>query len=134
MIRVKMATRRQRDIWLYLDILPDPPMVGSSPRSPDMPHCLHQHTKRAMLGDPETIMVFLKHFDTTWQSLLGIGKIYIPRTSKVNDLFPLINERMGWLPWTPLRLYEVTNVISPRTSHVNMPSFPRKSNLARSSS
>jgi len=109
-----MATRRQRDIWLYLDILPDPPMVGSSPRSPETPHCLHQHAKRALLGDPGTIMVFLKHFDTTRQSLLGIGKVYISRTSKVNDLIPLINEKMGWLSWRPLRLYEVTNGISPQ--------------------
>ena len=34
-------------------------------------------------------MIFLKHFDTARQSLLGICKIYAPRTSKVRDLIPI---------------------------------------------
>lgn len=52
-------------------------------------------------------MVFLKHFDTTKQNLLGVGKVYMQRTSKVGDLVPIINERMRWTPGTPLKLYEV---------------------------
>lgn len=51
-------------------------------------------------------MVFLKHFDTSKQTLCGIGKAYIPKTAKVADLVPLINERMRWLPGTPLKLFE----------------------------
>jgi len=51
-------------------------------------------------------MVFLKHFDTSKQTLCGIGKVYIPKTSKVADLVPLINERMRWPPGTPLKLFE----------------------------
>lgn len=52
-------------------------------------------------------MVFLKHFDTSKQTLYGIGKTYMPRNSKVGDLIPIINERMRWGPTTPLKLYEV---------------------------
>ena len=53
------------------------------------------------------IMVFLKHFDATGQSLFGIGKVHIPRASKVSDLIPIINERMRWESGTQLKLYEV---------------------------
>lgn len=52
-------------------------------------------------------MVFLKHFDTSKQTLLGAGKAYVPRNSKVGDLYPVINERMRWPAGTPLKLYEV---------------------------
>jgi len=52
-------------------------------------------------------MVFLKHFDTSKQTLYGAGKVYVPRNSKVQDLHPAINERMRWTPGTPLKLYEV---------------------------
>jgi ubiquitin carboxyl-terminal hydrolase 7 len=52
-------------------------------------------------------MIFLKHFDTSRQTLLGAGKQYVSRTSKVGDLVPLINERMRLPTGTNLRLYEV---------------------------
>lgn len=52
-------------------------------------------------------MIFLKHFDTSKQSLYGVGKVYMARASKVGDLIPVINERMRWTPGTPLKLYEV---------------------------
>lgn len=53
------------------------------------------------------VIVFLKHFEITKQSLFGIGKIHIPKDEKVSDLIPIINERMKWAPGTPLELYEV---------------------------
>ena len=56
-----------------------------------------------------TIMIFLKHFDTAKQSLFGVGKVYIPRASKVDDLIPIINEKMKWASGTQLKLYEVTD-------------------------
>lgn len=59
---------------------------------------------------PGTIMIFLKHFDTSKQQLFGAGKVYMQRNSKVSDLFPLINERMRWTPGTPLKLYEASLV------------------------
>ena len=51
-------------------------------------------------------MVFLKHFNTSKQTLLGVGKTYMLRTAKVGDLVPIINEKMGWTPGTALKLYE----------------------------
>lgn len=51
-------------------------------------------------------MIFLKHFDIANQKLTGVGKVYVPRASKVSDLIPIINERMRWTPDTPLKLYE----------------------------
>ncbi|KAJ7156042.1 hypothetical protein C8R43DRAFT_421204 [Mycena crocata] len=83
-IRNNMAAR-QNDLRLYLDIIPDP-------SKPDPP--------------PQSIMVFLKHFDTSKQTLLGAGKAYMLRTSKVSELAHVINERMRWTPGTPLKLYE----------------------------
>lgn len=52
-------------------------------------------------------MIFLKNFDTSKQTLYGVGKVYVSRNSKVQDLHPMINERMRWTPGTPLKLYEV---------------------------
>lgn len=52
-------------------------------------------------------MIFLKHFDTSKQTLYGAGKVYVLRSSKVGDLCSIINERMRWTPGTPLKLYEV---------------------------
>ncbi|KAF6765135.1 ubiquitin carboxyl-terminal hydrolase 5 [Ephemerocybe angulata] len=83
-IRNNMSAR-QSDLRLYLDIIPDP-------TKPDPP--------------PQSIMIFLKHFDTSKQSLLGAGKVCVLRSNKVGDLVPLINERMRWTPGTPLKLYE----------------------------
>jgi ubiquitin carboxyl-terminal hydrolase 7 len=57
-------------------------------------------------------MVFLKHFDTSKQTLFGAGKTYMPRTSKVGDLIPIINEKMRWISGTALKLYEVTAVLA----------------------
>jgi len=52
-------------------------------------------------------MIFVKHFDMSKQTLYGVGKVYVSRNSKVQDLHPIINERMRWTPGTPLKLYEV---------------------------
>ncbi|KAI6103506.1 hypothetical protein F5141DRAFT_1189842 [Pisolithus sp. B1] len=83
-IRNNMAAR-QSDLRLYLDVITDP-------SKPDPPQ--------------GHIMIFLKHFDTSKQSLFGVGKVYVSRNSKVQDLHPIINERMRWAPGTPLKLYE----------------------------
>jgi len=76
---------RQNDLRLYLDVMPDP-------SKPDPP--------------AGSIMVFLKHFDTSKQTLYGVGKVYVSRNCKVQDLYSIINERMRWTPGTPLKLYE----------------------------
>ncbi|KII89207.1 hypothetical protein PLICRDRAFT_599629 [Plicaturopsis crispa FD-325 SS-3] len=83
-IRNNMAAR-QNDLRLYLDVISD-------------------HGK---LEPPSgSIMIFLKHFDTSKQTLFGVGKVYVARNSKVGDLAPIINEKMLWTPGTPLKLYE----------------------------
>ena len=42
------------------------------------------------------LLVFLKHFDADAQSLKGIGHIYLKKSAKVSDMFPLILSKMGW--------------------------------------
>ena len=90
-IRNNMAVRQQNDLRLYLDVISDPAHVSSkycnvfaaahegfSPLQPEMP--------------AGCIMIFLKHFDATRQTLYGIGKVYVLRTAKVGDLNQYINE------------------------------------------
>lgn len=76
-------------------------------------------------------MIFLKNFDTTKQSLYGIGKVYVLRSSKVGDLIPIINERMRWSGGTPLKLFEVAFRNFAPTNHQSYShdSICRKSNL-----
>jgi ubiquitin carboxyl-terminal hydrolase 7 len=76
---------RQNDLRLYLDIVQD------------------NYKQEIPNG---YIMVFLKHFDNDKQRLLGLGKTYVNRNSKVSDLFPYINEQMRWPPGSPIKLYE----------------------------
>lgn len=76
-------------------------------------------------------MIFLKHFDTSKQTLYGIGKVHVQRASKVSDLVPLINERMRWTPGTPLKLYEVWHPFIHSSEYVVADADnDRKSNLA----
>ncbi len=58
--------------------------------------------------DSNTVMIFLKNFSVNDQTLKGIGKVYVQRNSKVGDLVPIINEMMGWMSTTPIRLYEAS--------------------------
>ena len=57
---------------------------------------------------PQSIIIFLKHFDVSKQSIFGVGKVYMAKASKVGDLVPVINNRMRWTNDTPLKLYEVS--------------------------
>ena len=75
-------------------------------------------------------MVFLKHFDAAKQSLLGIGKVYMPGTSKATDLIPVINERMKWEPGKSMKFYEVRGGEFSPIWGVDLVFFPRKSNMA----
>jgi len=125
-----MAAPTQQDLWLYLDFLPDPSKVGCTPRFPGILCCLHPHKKESQSGNPETTMVFLKHFDVTRQSLFGVGKINMPKASKVSDLIPAINERMEWASGTSLKFYEVANGALSPTRRADPQSSPRKLNLA----
>jgi len=87
-IRNTMAAR-QTDLRLYLDVIAD----ANGQPLPD-------------INNPNSIMIFLKYFDVSKQTLLGVGKVYVQKNSKVGDLAYVINERMRWQPTTPLKLYE----------------------------
>lgn len=42
------------------------------------------------------LLVFLKYFDATSQTLLGVGHIYVRKHSKVGEMIPIIHQLMGW--------------------------------------
>ena len=49
---------------------------------------------QAQMSNNPPVLVFLKYFDTTAQTLRGIGHVYIRKHSKVADLIPLIMNLM----------------------------------------
>lgn len=53
-----------------------------------------------------SLMIFLKYFDVSGQTLVGISRMYVQKGMKVGDLVPKINELMRWPPTTQCRLYE----------------------------
>jgi ubiquitin carboxyl-terminal hydrolase 7 len=53
-------------------------------------------------------MVFLKWFDCSRQTLLGQGKVFVNKNSKVSELVGIIQEKMGWPASTPIKLFEVS--------------------------
>ncbi|GAA6033904.1 hypothetical protein NBRC10512_001767 [Rhodotorula toruloides] len=88
-VRDKMASR-QHDLKLYLEYI-DPQT---------------KHDWQVLHGTEPPIMVFVKHFDPNKQTLAGVGHFYVHRNMRVMDLASKINERMGYLPTTPLKIYE----------------------------
>lgn len=90
-VRDKMASKTH-DLKLYLEQLHD---------LYKQPHLLPPEAKEP------PIMVFVKHFDVSGQSLTGLGHFYVTRGQKVGDLVPMINAKVGYPHDTPLKLYEV---------------------------
>lgn len=90
MVRDRMASRQQ-DLRLFLEVL-DPQSLAMTHLDPAAPS--------------QSILLFLKYFDTSRQSLLGVSRMYVPRQMKVGDLVPTINEMMRWPPTTQVKLYE----------------------------
>ncbi|KAK4688080.1 ubiquitin carboxyl-terminal hydrolase 7, partial [Tremellales sp. Uapishka_1] len=88
-IRNTMAARAT-DLRLYLDYNPD-------------------HAKfNALHADANSppIMLFLKWFDFSRQTLLGQGKVFVNKNQKVSELAGVIQEKMGWPSSTPIKLFE----------------------------
>ena len=113
-IRNNMAAR-QADLRLYLDVIPESSRVGGL--------CCLLLVETYMFQPeipPQSIMVFLKHFDTAKQSLTGAGKVHMLKTNKVGDLAVIINERMRWAPGTPIKLYEVDHYNTTRHASSNV--------------
>jgi ubiquitin carboxyl-terminal hydrolase 7 len=52
------------------------------------------------------LMIFLKHFDATTQSLYGVGTFYAGLQDKVMDLSPTILKMLGWPAGTQIKLSE----------------------------
>lgn len=44
----------------------------------------------------DNILLLLKHFDTEAQTLRGVGHAYVGKDKKVEELVPIIAQRMGW--------------------------------------
>jgi len=90
MVRDRMASR-QNDLRFFMELI--------DPNSLAMVH-LNPNVR----GD--AIMIFLKYFDTSRQTLLGVSRMYVQRHMKVGDLVPTINELMRWPPSTQVKLFE----------------------------
>lgn len=74
----------------------------------------YQSQSNGVVVKNDTILLFLKHFDSEQQTLRGIGHAYIGKEKKVEDLVPQIMEKMGWGEKLPaddkLLLWEVSLV------------------------
>lgn len=90
MVRDRMASR-QHDLRLFVEML-DPNSLAMT------------HFDASTPGN--SIMIFLKYFDTSRQTLLGVSRMYVQRQMKVADLVPTINELMRWPPTTQVKLFE----------------------------
>lgn len=44
----------------------------------------------------ENILLLLKHFDIDKQTLRGVGHAYVGKDKKVEELVPIIAQKMGW--------------------------------------
>ncbi|KAI8455154.1 ubiquitin thiolesterase [Phakopsora pachyrhizi] len=86
-VRDKMASKAQ-DLKLYLEVV-DPNQELPPPDSKNGP-----------------LMVFVKYFDASGQTLAGVGHFYVDRNQMVSDIIPAINARMNFPENTPLKLYE----------------------------
>lgn len=74
---------RDKPFRLWLETAPN--VEDGKPLWPDM---------QAPMSNNPPVLVFLKYFDTTAQTLRGIGHVYIRKHSKVADLIPLIMNMM----------------------------------------
>ncbi|GBF59477.1 ubiquitin carboxyl-terminal hydrolase [Trichophyton mentagrophytes] len=57
-------------------------------------------------NEPDSSLVFLKHFDVIKQAITGFSSIYVKPDDKPDDLSPMICRAMEWEPNTPISYYE----------------------------
>ncbi|SCV67019.1 BQ2448_5665 [Microbotryum intermedium] len=88
-VRDKMASRQQ-DLKLYLEYISKEEKAEWQKNHQNEP----------------PIMVFVKNFDVAHQTLAGLGHFHVHRHMRVLDLAQMINDRMGFPPSTPLKIYE----------------------------
>lgn len=53
-------------------------------------------------------MIFLKWFDVDRQKMVGQGKVFVNKNWKIQDLIPIIQEKMKWDNSVPVKLFEVS--------------------------
>ncbi|ODA78381.1 hypothetical protein RJ55_05762 [Drechmeria coniospora] len=56
----------------------------------------YQSQANGVIVKNDTILLLLKYFDREEQTLKGVGHVYIGKEKKVEELVPLILQRMGW--------------------------------------
>ncbi|TFB05011.1 Ubiquitin carboxyl-terminal hydrolase 21 [Trichoderma ghanense] len=56
----------------------------------------YQSQPNGVVVKNDTILLLLKHFDVEKQTLEGVGHIYISKEKKVDELVPMILQKMGW--------------------------------------
>ena len=56
--------------------------------------------------DHESVLIFLKNFDVTTQTLSGVGPVYARKSQKVAELAPTILSKMNWPAGTEFMLFE----------------------------
>jgi ubiquitin carboxyl-terminal hydrolase 7 len=100
---VHLTAGRTYDLRLYMDVLPEKDEVrcllelGLD--------CSPTYLQRFPDTNSDTLVIFLKCFDASKQSLHGIGKVYVQRSMKITYLTGLITERLRWLPNTQLKFF-----------------------------
>jgi hypothetical protein len=92
-VRDKMASKAQ-DLKLYLEVLD--PAHEAKPRKSKEKH----------------LMIFVKYFNFSDQTLTGVGHFYVHQNARVGEVIPLINARMYFPKNTSLKLYEVRVLFS----------------------
>lgn len=55
---------------------------------------------------PDSILIFLKHFDVVNQTLSGVGSVHVKKTQKVSELASTILSKMNWPQGTDFILFE----------------------------
>ncbi|KFX95987.1 hypothetical protein V490_03572 [Pseudogymnoascus sp. VKM F-3557] len=102
----KLSGTKTQEIRLWAEEAEEVDSTGE----PIWPGLSAQQTNGSLKSD--SILLFLKWFDIDNQALKCIGHVYIGKERKVEDLVPLILQKMGWpekLPSgdrTQLKLYE----------------------------
>lgn len=56
--------------------------------------------------DNDSILIFLKNFDITAQTLTGVCSVYVHKSQKVSELAPTILSKMDWPAGTEFMLFE----------------------------
>ncbi|KAF9255854.1 kinase-like protein [Marasmius fiardii PR-910] len=101
-IRASVSTERLRILPLYLDVISWHSVLSPFGLATQGP--LNGTFKSAALE--QEIMIFLKHFDPSQQTLCGVGKVWASRSSLLATLLPRIRKRMRWNSFTDVKLFE----------------------------